>query len=89
MAEYEVFVEGVVRLNIADEVFTAVDEDWRKKFYDLKTRAAIAEFLAMNIAVNHLDLSDIDGFADQPNSRVIVICNYFEPTSAEEVEPEE
>lgn len=61
-----ILFEGEIELD--DIVINAVDDDWRKTFYDFNTPQQIAEHIAFNMVVNDLDLSNIDGFADLPNN---------------------
>ncbi len=57
--------EGDIELDSA--VIDAVNDSWRKTFYDFNTPQQIAEHIAFNMLVNNLDLSDIDGFANLSN----------------------
>ena len=57
--------EGDIELDRA--VIDAVDDLWRKMFYDFNTPQQIAEHIAFNMVVNNLDLSDIDGFVNLSN----------------------
>lgn len=62
----EIYFSGVIELD--DVVIDAVDDEWRSNFYShLETPTDIAEHIAFNIIVNDAELSDLDGFADQPN----------------------
>jgi hypothetical protein len=64
-------VEAVVEID--DAVIAAVDDDWRDAFYDLTTPTEIAELIGQNMIMQHMSLSDIDGFADHPDARARVV----------------
>lgn len=44
------------------------DEEWRSVFYPIHTIKDLAEHLAWNFGINNARLSDLDGFADRPDS---------------------
>jgi hypothetical protein len=58
--------ESLIELD--DEVINRVDDEWRKHLYDLRTTEAIVEHIVYNLVVNNWELSDLDGWADLPNS---------------------
>ena len=60
-------------LELDDAVLGAVNEEWRKSFYNLTTDDEIASHISLNMCRYRLTLSDLDGFADQPNSNAIII----------------
>ena len=60
----DIHFEGIIELD--NEVIKVVDDEWRSKFYNLITPQDIAEHIAFNIVVNHLELPMLDGFADLP-----------------------
>jgi hypothetical protein len=66
----EIHFDGVIL--IEDEVIKAVDDEWRKIFYDLKTPQEIAEHIAYNQIVNDAGLSRLDGFANFPDSYSVI-----------------
>jgi hypothetical protein len=55
------------KIEIDDVVIDAVDDSWRKLFYDFTRPQQIAEHIAFNMIVNDLTLSRIDGFANLSN----------------------
>jgi len=73
MRRFEIELCGTVTLELEDAVINAVNDKWRSVFYDLFTPGQIAEHIAYNLVVNHVPLSMLDGWADQPdkNARVV------------------
>lgn len=61
--EYKVYATIVVE----DSVIDVVDDEWRAQLYDLDTPEEIIEMVAENL-IRGRDLSDLDGWADQPDS---------------------
>ena len=55
------------------EPIKALDDSWRKTFYDFDTPQQIAEHIAFNMIVNDLQLSQIDGFANLSDNLVKLI----------------
>lgn len=70
MAKRKFRVELSVELTIEldEQVFAVVDDEWRKVLYDLTTPEEIASHIAYNMVANDLKLSQMDGWADQPDS---------------------
>ena len=62
---------GVIELD--DAVIEAVDDEWRAQFYNLHTPERIAEHIGFNLIINRQPLSDLDGWADQPNGNARVL----------------
>ena len=60
-------------IEIEDDVIKAVDDEWRSKFYDLKTPQEVAEHVAYNIIVNDTGLSQLDGFANFPDQHARIL----------------
>ena len=56
---------AVIELDQA--VIDAVDDDWRAGLYPLHTPADIARHICYNMVENHLQLSQMDGWADKDN----------------------
>lgn len=75
-------------IELDDAVIEAVDDEWRSVFYKLRTPEEIAEHVGFNLIVNRQPLSNLDGWADQPdkNARVWV---WPDLTGWEEIEAEE
>jgi hypothetical protein len=57
-------------LEADQQVFDVVDDEWRRSLYPLHTNEEIAEHVAYNLIVNHIGLSRMDGWADQPDSNL-------------------
>ena len=61
--------EGVVKLD--QRIINAVNQDWKKHFYNLVTVEQIASHIAYNFIVNGVcRVNQLDGFADQPDDIV-------------------
>lgn len=60
-------------IELDDAVIEAVDDEWCSVFYNFITPEGIAEHVGYNLIINGLSLSQMDGWADQPdeNARVI------------------
>jgi hypothetical protein len=56
---------GVIELD--QKVIDAVTDEWRSMFYKLNTPEEIAAHIAYNMVINNAKLSDLDGWADQPD----------------------
>lgn len=75
-------------IELDDAVIEAVDDEWRAQFYNLHTPERIAEHIGFNLIVNRRPLSDLDGWADQPdeNARVIEFIEWLEGWDVEAAE---
>jgi hypothetical protein len=78
----EIHIEATVLID--DAVINAVDDNWRKAFYDIKTPEAIAAMVTKNMVVHNWSLSHMDGFADQPDKNAIVDEMEYKVTSSTE-----
>ena len=92
--EYSVYgmpLFDVAIIELDDAVIDVVDDDWRKQLYDLHTPEDIAKHVAYNLLENKIQLSQMDGWADQPNSnaRVIQWPDYGFDMEAKEVTNDE
>ena len=69
---YSLFGEDVTyaTIELDQAVIDVVDDDWREHLYQLFTPEEIAEHICYNIVKNHLQLSQMDGWADMDNSMV-------------------
>lgn len=66
-----VTVEKSVVVEFDDRIMP--NDDWRKQFYNIQTPQQLAEHIGYNFVANDIDkLSDLDGFADQKDSRAKV-----------------
>ena len=77
---------GEATIELDDQVIDVVDDEWRKDLYNLKTPEDIAEMVGRCMVWNRADLSDLDGWADQPDSNARVIYRDWETDSVEEIE---
>jgi hypothetical protein len=75
MAEklYRVTFEVEAQIVLDDAVIDAVDDEWRSALYDLVSVKDIVEHVAYNLLANRAKLSQLDGWADQPddNARIL------------------
>jgi hypothetical protein len=60
-------------IELDQAVIDAVDDNWREMFYDIHTPEEIAAHIAYNMVINNLKLSQLDGWADQPNSNAKIL----------------
>ena len=66
--KFKVTYTVVVELEIPQEVFDAVDDDFRKHIYDFRSDDEVAEHLAYNFARNNVcSVDSLDGWADKPS----------------------
>jgi hypothetical protein len=61
-------IETDIEIELEDSVIDVVDDSWRNQLYDLKSAEEIAEHIGINMVVNDAKLSQLDGWADQPDS---------------------
>lgn len=70
--ESTIYWEGSVILD--QRILDAVDEDWRKTFYNLDTEERIATHIVRNFVVNGVyAIHQLDGWANMPNDVVVEI----------------
>ncbi len=62
--KFKVTYIAYATLNLDDAVIEAVDDEWRKSFYSLKSPKEIAEHIGRNLILG-ARLSQLDGWADQ------------------------
>jgi hypothetical protein len=74
--------ETVIELD--DAVIEVVDENWRSFFYDLHTPQSIAVMISKNM-LRGSNLSQLDGWADQPNQNATLSEVYIEAKGVLEV----
>ena len=67
---FMVELSTVVCIELQDAVIDVVNDEWRSHCYNLRTPKEIAEHLAYNIVINDAKLSQLDGWADQPNDNI-------------------
>ena len=70
---FEIEIKKTVEIELDDAVINAVDDEWRKQLYDLKTPEDIAAHIAYNMVINNAPLSMIEGWADQPDENAEII----------------
>jgi hypothetical protein len=68
--KFKIEISGSAVIEIDDSVIAAVDDEWRSQFYWLTTPEQVAEHVAFNMIKNGIQISQMDGFADQNNSSV-------------------
>jgi hypothetical protein len=73
MKKFIVRFEGQAIIGIDNAVIAAVDDYWRSQFYDLHDSTDIAEHIAVNLVLRRVKLSYLDGWADQPDDRAVVL----------------
>ena len=64
---------GVAIIELDDAVIKAVDDEWRSQFYGLHTPEEIAEHVGYNLLIGRATLSQLDGWADQPDSNARIV----------------
>jgi|GEM_PF-3337337 len=70
---YDSSYEDSAVIELDEAVIEAVDDEWRAVFYDLRTPEAVAKHIGYNLIVNRLVLSQLDGWADQPDANARAI----------------
>jgi hypothetical protein len=69
MKKYFITMTVEAEIEVDESLFDVVDEDWKKCFYDFEEDIDVAEHIGYNMVANRYSLSDLDGFADQPDSK--------------------
>jgi hypothetical protein len=69
---FTIEITGYAEIEIDDEVIEVVNNEWREQFYNLRSEAEIVEHVAYNLLVNKWQLSQLDGWADQPDDNATV-----------------
>jgi hypothetical protein len=70
---FEIELTGTATVELDDQVIQVVDDEWRAALYPLHTPEEIAQHVAYNLIVNNARLSQLDGWADQPNTNARVV----------------
>lgn len=70
---FEIEITATVTIEVDDMVIDVVDDEWRSMFYGLHTPEDIAEHIAYNLIVNRASLSQLDGWADQPDANAAIV----------------
>ena len=65
----------IARIEIDDSVVVVVDDEWRSQFYNLHSIRDIAKHIGYNMIVNLASLSQLDGWADQPDENAIFVAS--------------
>lgn len=81
--EFRFYTEGKVELD--DQVIDAVDDNFRKHIYDLETVEDVVEMIVRNM-IKGADLSQLDGWANQPNKNAKIIHEEWELDEINELE---
>ena len=87
---YGEYVDSAV-IELDDAVIEAVDDAWRSTFFynNLRTPERIAAHVGYNLIINDLSLSQMDGWADQPDENARVLEWPLLPPTGWEIEAEE
>jgi hypothetical protein len=72
-------------IELDDKVINVVNDEWRNVLYDLYTPEEIAEHIVYNMVVNHANLSQLDGWADQSNDNAKLGHIHWETESVDEI----
>ena len=72
IVDYSIYGEdvGYAVIELDQSIIDVVDDDWRKHLYPLYTPEEIAEHICYNMVTNHLQLSQLDGWANMDNGLV-------------------
>jgi len=82
MKKFQVSVLAIAEIELVDDAISAVDDEWRECFYPLNTPEDIAAHIGYNMIANHLSLSEMDGWADQPNENARIVGIEWSATAA-------
>lgn len=86
---FEVTVKKTIMLELDDAVINAVinavDDEWRSQLYNLHEPEEIAEMIGRCMVLFGSDLSDLDGWADQPKENARILETVDEDVEAQEV----
>ena len=83
MRTFEIRIDCVAKIQLADEVIDAVDDEWRGYLYNLYTPDKIAAHIGYNLIANRIPLSHMDGWADQPDENAKVLELDWDVTACE------
>ena len=83
MRTFEIRIDGIAKIQLADEVIDVVDDEWREYLYNLYTPDEIAAHVGYNLLVNNWKLTQMDGWADQKDENVRVIDEDWDVTACE------
>ena len=73
--KFEMELTVTIKFELDDWVINVVDDNWREQLYDLKNEMEIAEHIGWNL-VHGRNLSELDGWADQPDSNARMLPGY-------------
>lgn len=85
MRYFGLVIEGEVIIGLEQAVIDAVDDEWRKTFYDLDSPEKIAEMVGRCMAVFGTNLNRLDGWADQPASNAKLLSTEWYTTTVVEI----
>ena len=83
MRTFEIRIDGIAKIQLADEVIDVVDDEWREYLYNLYTPDEIAAHVGYNLLVNNWKMTQMDGWADQKDENVRVIDEDWDVTACE------
>ena len=72
-------------IDINKKVFEQVDEEWKKTFYNLESKEEIIEHVTTNL-LRGFKLSQMEGFADLPDSYAKLMDVDYEKEMIDEIE---
>jgi hypothetical protein len=68
-------MEIYVRLEVNPEVIAvALTPEWQANFYVFQNERDVLDHLAYNLVINNARLSQLDGWADRPDSDCVVVA---------------
>ena len=81
---FKLTLEVEVDLWIDDKVIKAVDDEWRKSFYQLYTPEDIATHITINLMSGYR-LTHLDGWADMSDRDAVIGDSEFTAIDVEEI----
>lgn len=73
MRKFRVHFEGDVEIEVAEELFRSCNTDeWRSEMLPYTRDEQFVEHIVYNMVLNDLKLNQIDGYSDQPRTRVVI-----------------
>ena len=82
---FAITLEAEAVIELDDAVINVVDDEWRASLYDLYTPEEIAEMVGRMMIAHHYELSQIDGWVDQPDENAKVIDIDWNTTDINEI----
>ncbi len=74
-----------LEIDVDDALLSSVlTDEWRGRFYNFLFASEVAEHLAFNLLGGH-GVSQLDGFADQPDSAACIVRDSMDSDATEEI----